>query len=97
MPARHVLVAATDIRLLQALRVRLQSEGYTVSLAQNAAQVLASAATSRPDALLHGDIEIPAELASITTVSLDGVTDANRFMAAVREAVGDAVRSPELL
>ncbi|MHC5115006.1 MAG: response regulator [Planctomycetota bacterium] len=95
MQPRNVLVAATDVRLLQALRVRLQSEGYTVTLAQNAHQVLERAAHARPDVLLHADLDVPSELASIPAVAMDGITDANRLIVALREAVGDAVRAPE--
>ncbi|MCP3905376.1 MAG: response regulator [Planctomycetes bacterium] len=97
MPKRHILVAATDVRLLQALRVRLQSEGYTVALAQRAEQMTERAATDRPDVLLVNDLDVPAGLASIPCVSLIGMTDPNRLIAEIREAAGDAVRAPEAL
>ncbi|MHC4947525.1 MAG: response regulator [Planctomycetota bacterium] len=58
MSQKTILVADDDIRLLQALAVRLRSDGYRVVLAQNARQAVDKAQAERPDLLLL-DINMP--------------------------------------
>ena len=54
-----ILIADDDIKLLQALTVRLKAEGYEVIATQDAYQALAAAGRDKPDLLLL-DINIPA-------------------------------------
>ncbi|HWB20056.1 MAG TPA: response regulator [Phycisphaerales bacterium] len=57
--SRKILVADDDERLRRLLKIRLEAEGYTVILCQDAYQALEAARSQRPDLLLL-DINMPA-------------------------------------
>lgn len=59
MIAPSILIADDDVKLLVALRVRFESEGYQVIVAQDAYQALERAGRDVPDLLLL-DINMPA-------------------------------------
>lgn len=59
MKRDKILLADDDVRLLRALSIRLQSEGYDVVEAQDAVQAVSFARQCKPD-LLVLDINMPA-------------------------------------
>jgi len=59
MPTQTILVADDDLSLLQAMRIRLQAQGFTVITAQDAYQALEKARQAEPDVFVL-DINMPA-------------------------------------
>jgi len=59
MPCKKLLIADDDLKVLKALTVRLEAEGYEVIVCQDAYQALEMARRHRPDLLLL-DINMPA-------------------------------------
>jgi DNA-binding response OmpR family regulator len=59
MVSKTILIADDDVKLAEALTVRLESEGFTVISTQDAYQAVAIARRERPDLLLL-DINMPA-------------------------------------
>lgn len=59
MESRRILIADDDLKLLEALTVRLEAEGFDVIATQDAYQALALARRDQPDLMLL-DINMPA-------------------------------------
>jgi len=59
MPNKTILIADDDVKLLQALKTRLEATGYEVFVTQDAYQALEHARREEPDLLLL-DINMPA-------------------------------------
>ncbi len=59
MKPKRVLIADDDDRLLQAMTIRLEADGFQVRTARDAYQALQSAVTDVPDVLVL-DINMPA-------------------------------------
>ena len=59
MPTQTILVADDDLSLLQAMRIRLEAQGFTVITAQDAYQALEKARQAEPDVFVL-DINMPA-------------------------------------
>ena len=59
MATKTILIADDDLSLLEALKIRFQSEGFEVITSQDAYQALAIAQRDHPDLLLL-DVNMPA-------------------------------------
>ncbi len=104
---KKILIADDDTRLLQALKVRLEAEGFSVTTSQDAYQAVQLARQDPPDLLLL-DINMPAgkgfsvkerlanvpELSKVPVVYVTGDTSSEVAQAAVRSGASGVVRKP---
>jgi len=74
MTPRTVLIADDDLGLLAAMRVRLESEGFTVISTQDAYQAVEQARKSLPDLLIL-DINMPAGSGFSVQQRLDNIPE----------------------